>query len=331
MVSETKGGRYNPGMLNMDAPRRGFLRRFAGFAGLSAASAAGAAKAAPVALGIPAYARAQEYRSLKQSSFDTTGGNRDYWPVRPGETKEVFRSAGPGVITHIWFTWASKSPMALKEMVLRIYWDGHDKPSVETPLGDFFGLNLGEFFIYQSAFLDCAPNRGLNAWFAMPFRKEARITVTNEGALEVGALYSNIDYQTSATIPADSLYFHAQYRQAAPNEAVAYPGGKELNPDGEKNYLFADIRGRGHLLGVTLGVLQNTDKWMGEGDEMIFVDGEGAARDQWDWVGRLFPRGLRFWRPGQGGSVRVSVSRGSIHCDGRESGRKVLRVPVACG
>ena len=97
------------------APRRGFLQRLAGVAGLSAAAAAPAAQAQ--AQGgradfrpLPHYARAQNYRSLKQSSYDRTGGNSDRWPIAPGETQEVFQSDGPGVITHIWFTIAAPGP-----------------------------------------------------------------------------------------------------------------------------------------------------------------------------------------------------------------------------
>jgi Protein of unknown function (DUF2961) len=262
-------------MSNFEPPRRGFLRRFATFAGLSA-SGAGAATPTGVtgAVTVPSYARAQEHRSLKQSSFDRTGGNKDYWQVPAGETQEVFHANGPGAITHIWFTIASPSAAVWKELVLRIYWDGNTRPSVETPLGDFFGLNLGDFYIYQSAFLNAAPNRAVNSWIAMPYRHSARITVTNEGTQALRALYSNIDYQTVGALPSDAMYFHAQYRQATPSQAVAYPGGEGKNPDGEKNYVFVETRGRGHLLGVTMGVLQNKDKWFGEGDEMIFIDGE---------------------------------------------------------
>jgi len=109
----------------------------------------------------------------------------------------------------------------------------------------------------------------------MPFRKSARITVTNEGKQKVGAFYSNIDYQLVPSLPERSLYFHAQYRQATPNRAVRFaPGEKELNLDGKNNYVFCETRGAGHLMGVTLGVLQNHDDWMGEGDDMIFVDDE---------------------------------------------------------
>ena len=261
--------------------RRNFLGRLAMLGGAAVGGAAVAARGqnAPHVEGsqyhLPDYARAQDYLSLKQSSYDRTGGNADSWPVPAGGTKEVFNASGPGVITHIWFTIAAESSHHLKEIVLRIYWDGQDKPSVETPVGDFFGLNLGQYSLYQSAFLNCSSVQALNCYFAMPFRKSARITVTNEGKKPVGDFYSNIDYQLVPSLPERSLYFHAQYRQAAPNKAVVYASeDKELNLDGKDNYVFFETRGRGHLMGVTLGVLQNKDRWMGEGDDMIFVDDE---------------------------------------------------------
>ena len=171
---------------NMTPPRRGFLQRLLGAAGLSAAAASSAA-AAPGsgaksggASPLPSYARLQNYRSLKQSSYDRTGGNSDRWPIAPGGTQELFNSTGPGIITHLWFTIAAESPNHLKEVVLRAYWDGSDKPSIEVPIGDFFGLNLGNYFVYQSAFLNCSSVKALNSYFAMPFRKSARLTATSQ-------------------------------------------------------------------------------------------------------------------------------------------------------
>ncbi len=217
----------------MTPPRRGFLQRLIGVAGLSAAAASqgGTSQAkGQTAPGAPAgalpwYARQQNYKSLKQSSYDRTGGNADRWPIPPGGTHELFNSAGPGVITHIWFTIAADSPTHLKDIVIRAYWDGNDKPSIEVPVGDFFGLNLGTYFVYQSAFLNCSSVKALNCYFAMPFRKSARLTATNESDKKVGAFYSNIDYQLVPSLPADAVYFHAQYRQATPNVAVQYPDG----------------------------------------------------------------------------------------------------------
>jgi hypothetical protein len=244
--------------------------------GLSAAApAAGLAQAGRAAGAsiLPDYVRGQDYKSLKQSSYDRTGGNADRWPIQPGAVQELFNAQGPGVISHIWFTISAQSANHLKELVLRIYWDGNAKPSVETPIGDFFGLNLGQYVIYESAYLACSPGRSLNCYFAMPYRKSARMTVTNEGRQQVGAFYSNIDYMTMPSLPDDALYFHAQYRQASPCVPVRGEAAK-LNPDGKLNYVYAETRGRGHLMGVTIGVLLNADGWMGEGDEMIFIDDE---------------------------------------------------------
>jgi hypothetical protein len=226
-----------------------------------------------VPIDLPDYARLRHYKSLKQSSFDRTGGNADAFHIAPGGELEVFQSAGPGIITHIWFTIAANSGHHLKEIVLRIFWDGNTKPSVEVPVGDFFGLNLGDYFVYQSAFLNCSSVKALNCYFAMPFKKSARITVTNESKSAVDAFYSNIDYQIVPSLPSEAMYFHAQYRQATPNHAEPHKAGqKEINLNGENNYVFFETKGQGHMMGVTFGVLQNSDGWFGEGDEMIFID-----------------------------------------------------------
>ncbi len=282
--------------------RRNFLSRVAGLGIAGAALTADAPAQTPPASAnefhLPEYARSQDYRSLKQSSYDRTGGNADRWVIEPGETREVFAAAGPGVVTHIWFTIAAQSGNHLKELVLRMFWDGSAKPSVETPVGDFFGLNLGQYFVYQSAFLNCSSVKALNCYFAMPFRRSARIAVTNEGSARVGAFYSNIDYQLVPALPERALYFHAQYRQAAPNSAAQFAAGApKLNLEGHQNYVYMETRGAGHLMGVTLGVLQNRDGWMGEGDDMIFIDDEAAPaitgtgsedyfNGAWDFGGR---------------------------------------------
>jgi hypothetical protein len=278
--------------------RRRFVKSLMGGVGMAGLAGPVGWQAAAAGAGsdwLPGYSRAQAYRSKKQSSHDVTGGNQDSWPIKAGEQREVFNAPGSGVISHIWFTIAAQSAFHLKELVLRGYWDGLAKPSVETPIGDLFGLNLGDYVIYESQYLACSPGQSLNCYFAMPYRKGARITVTNEGSRDVDAFYSNIDYLEMDALPADALYFHAQYRQAAPNIAQQLPNGK--NADGSTNYVFCEAKGRGHLMGVTLGVVQNAEYWMGEGDEMIFVDdpskpliiGTGSEDyflGSWDFGGR---------------------------------------------
>ncbi len=282
--------------------RRRFLTWLGGAAAVAASPRESGAQVPSVPAGgapvIPAYARAPKHRTLKQSSYDRSGGNRDSWQIAPGETKEIFQAAGPGIVTHIWFTISARSQHHLKELVLRMYWEGNTKPSVETPVGDFFGLNLGDYFLYQSAFMNCSSVKALNCYFAMPFRKSARMTISNEGREPVGAFYSNIDYQLVAALPDDALYFHAQYRQATPNQAVVFAAGApELNLDGRSNYVFLEARGKGQAMGVSLGVLQNHDGWFGEGDEMIFIDNDskpainGTGTEDyfcgaWDFGGR---------------------------------------------
>ena len=151
--------------------------------------------------------------------------------------------------------------------------------------------------VYQSAYLNCSSIKALNCYFAMPFKRSAVFTATNEGKQQVGAFYSNIDYQLVPALPDDVVYFHAQYRQKTANEAVTFPTAQKLNTDGKQNYVFAETRGKGHLMGVTMGVLQNTEAWFGEGDDMIFIDDEskpaiiGTGTEDyingaWDFGGR---------------------------------------------
>ena len=226
---------------------------------------------------------AKDYVQKRVSSYDTNGGNADFRQLAAGETLPLLEVAGSGLITHIWITVASPDPQHLKALVLRAYWDGEPTPSVETPLGDFFGLGLGEYYRYQSVPLSVGSDKALNCFFPMPFQKHARITVTNDGSRKVDAFYFNIDYRVyPKPLPVDQLYFHAQYRQA--NPAAGWTNEWNSNGDprvndrknlnGEGNYLWMEAAGRGHFVGVTMSILQNQDDWWGEGDDMFFIDGE---------------------------------------------------------
>ena len=250
---------------------------------LASASLSAAQSCVDTTAPLTAITQAHDYVQKRSSSYDRSGGNADYRPLAPGETLTVLDDSGPGLITHLWFTIASDEQFHLKKLVLRMFWDSESSPSVETPIGDFFGLGLGEYFLYQSMPLSVAPDKALNSFFVMPFQKHARITVSNEGSKKVDALYYNIDYRSCAKpLPVDTLYFHSQYRQATPNRGWTSEWrdngdpkvDKKANLNGEDNYVWMEATGRGQFAGVTMSVFQNQDYWWGEGDDMFFVDGE---------------------------------------------------------
>jgi len=224
----------------------------------------------------------QTYTLHRSSSREPTGANVDSRPVSPGQTMTVLDVDGPGMISHIWFTLSSPEPYHLKRIVMRMYWDNEPTPSVETPIGDFFGLGNGVYYTWESPVLSAGSDRALNSWFPMPYAKHARITITNEGKEELSNLYWNIDYRVNdKPLAPGTLYFHAQYRQAQPNHGWTsdwYENGDPLvnyrrNLDGKDNYVWLDAAGQGQFIGVTMSVLQNQDGWWGEGNDMFIIDG----------------------------------------------------------
>lgn len=243
----------------------------------------------PVATSLPALIRPLGYTLQRASSYDRSGGNADSRRVAPGDTLTLLDAPGPGIVTHLWMTVASADPDHLRKLVLRMYWDDEETPSVEAPVSAFFGLGLGDYVSYESTPLAVAPEHALNSFFPMPFRRHARITVENQGEARVDSLYFNLDYRAErAPLPDDTLYFHAQYREACPCTG--------------DNYVFLTAEGRGHLAGVALSVVENADGWWGEGDEMFFVDGEsqpsihGTGSEDyflgaWDFGGKPFSYG----------------------------------------
>jgi len=248
---------------------------------LAALAAAAAFAHGQAAAWMPDVTQQQTYTWHHASSEDPTGGNNDFRTLDAGQTLTVLDADGPGMISHIWFTIASPEPYHLKKIVLRMYWDGEQNPSVETPIGDFFGLGLGVYHAWHSEMLSVGNANALNCFFPMPYEKHARITLTNEGKMAVSNLYYNLDYRSYAhPLPAGTLYFHAEYRQAQPNHGWTnqwHDNGDplvndRLNVDGKDNYVWFEAKGHGQYVGVTMSVLQNQDGWWGEGDPMFFID-----------------------------------------------------------
>lgn len=186
-------------------------------------------------------------------------------PIAPGEEKVLMDVEGPGVIHRMWCTLSQRAPKDLRSYVLRMYWDGAAKPAVEAPFGDFFGAIHGEVKPFESALFSSPEGRSFNFTLDMPFRKHARVTLTNESGEELHQFFYDINY-TLADQPDTALYFHAFWRRERYTE---------LKKDFE---ILPRVSGRGLFLGAHIGVIGHPDNlgWWGEGEVKIYLDGDDA-------------------------------------------------------
>jgi hypothetical protein len=201
-------------------------------------------------------------RRASSSAVDWADSNGDARPIAPGETLVLAELEGPGVIRHIWNTVSSKEYGASRLLRVRMYWDGEEEPSVDCPLGDFFGMGHGVNANYESEIARVsAEGLARNCYWSMPFKKSAKIIITNEGTKPATAFYWYVDWAQVDSMSDETPYFHAMYRQEHP--CVQGP-----------RYMVADIEGRGHYVGTLLNSRQHERGWMGEGDDFFFIDGE---------------------------------------------------------
>lgn len=207
-------------------------------------------------------ARTIEGKTRRASSglFDPES-NQDAYHIGPGETVVLPTLHGPGEIRHMWFTIAGRDRRYPRTLVLRIYWDGAEVPSVETPIGDFFAAGNGMRANVNSMPIQVTSyGRALNCYWPMPFRKTARIELTNEGRQRL-TVYWQFDWMELARVPDDILYFHARYRQEFP--------AKPFSP-----YVIFEGQGNGHYVGTVFSIQCSYGSWFGESDDRFYIDGE---------------------------------------------------------
>jgi hypothetical protein len=176
--------------------------------------------------------------------------------INPGETFTMAVIDGPGAIQHIWMTPTGNWRFS----ILRIYWDDETEPSVECPVGDFFGMGWNQYSHLVSTPVCVNPGSAFNCYWVMPFRKKCRITMQNISDADAMTLYYQVDY-TLTDVPSDAAYFHVQFRRSNPNESSVYT----IN-DG--------IKGKGQFVGVYLAWGVNNNGWWGEGEIKFFMDGD---------------------------------------------------------
>ena len=181
--------------------------------------------------------------------------------IDPGRTLTLCDIRGPGVIRRMWVTLPAKKENLLG-FVLRGYWDGQDTPSIEAPLGDFFGSAHGIAKAYQSAVHSTTDSAGMSIFLPMPFMKSARFTVTNEGDQRDVPFYYAIDYTIKESLPPNVGRLHALYRRENPTV---------LGRDFE---ILPKRKGMGRFVGCVLGVDNSDRQWWGEGEVKIYLDGD---------------------------------------------------------
>jgi hypothetical protein len=230
-------------------------------------------------------ARPHEGRSMRETSthrrgpdgkYDPKGpfdpdSNRDNQSVAPGATRVLMDAEGPGVITHMWLTflgpephpWAKQGSATHQDMLLRIFYDGNARPGVEAPVGDFFANCFGKRREVVSVPVVVEDADSYNCFWHMPFRRSVRVEIVNQGEKRISLLYFNIDWIKKQSLPPDTPYFYAQYRQE-------YPVTQG------KDYVILETAGKGHYVGTVLAVRTRSPAWFGEGDEKIYIDGEST-------------------------------------------------------
>jgi hypothetical protein len=201
-----------------------------------------------------------EARRASSSNEDLTR-NADARAIPQGEELVLMDEEGPGVVTHFWNTIAAYDPFHGRSVVLRVYYDGAEEPSVVSPLGDFFGVGHGAYRDINSMPV-CVTSLGRSrtCYWRMPFRESIKITVANESdEYTVDSFYWQINWRKLPELPADTPYFHARYRQEFPAE----PG----------NYTILEAEGKGHYVGTVYSAHQMESGWFGEGDDFFYIDG----------------------------------------------------------
>jgi hypothetical protein len=185
--------------------------------------------------------------------------------IDAGETKVLLDIEGCGIINRIWMTLMDRSPQMLRSLKIEMYWDGAETAAVSAPLGDFFGVGLGRKAAFESALFSDPEGKSFNCVVSMPFRKAAKVTVTNEGKKRLSHIFYDIDYTLVEKLDEDVMYFHTYWRRENPTKL------------GEDFTILPKVQGSGRFLGTNVGVNargEYEDCWWGEGEVKMYIDGD---------------------------------------------------------
>lgn len=200
----------------------------------------------------------RENKGAKGHAFET---------IPAGASLVLADIRGPGILDRMWLTFQDRSPAMLRSLRIEIFWDGAATPGVSAPLGDFFGFGAGAVVPMENALTSSPEGRSFVSYIPMPFRRRARVVVTNESPREVPLFFYDLNFRALASLPRDALYFHAWWSR---DRATGL---------GEAFAVLPRVAGRGRFLGTSVTTLTNPaygKTWWGEGEAKIYLDGDGA-------------------------------------------------------
>ncbi|MEO5590995.1 MAG: glycoside hydrolase family 172 protein [Chitinophagaceae bacterium] len=208
--------------------------------------------------------------------------------LAPGETKVLMNVNGPGIINRIWVTINDRSPQMLRSLKLEMFWDGAATPAVSVPFGDFFGMGLGKTAAYRNSFFANSEGKSFQCFIPMPFKKGAKVQITNESGKRLSHIFFDINFESITTWNNNYLYFHSYWNR---DTATTLARDFELLPF---------VKGKGRFLGVNIGINANPvykDYWWGEGEVKMYLDGDKAfptlaGTGSEDYIGTGWGQGL---------------------------------------
>lgn len=236
-----------------------------------------------VAVAEPASADLYQYRSDEQTRWaspenrsaakgagglENKGAKGHAWDrIQPGEAYVLADIKGAGTIDRMWITIDDRSPETMRGLKIEAWWDGASRPAVSVPFGDFFLHGAGEMVPMETALFSSPEGRSFVSYVPMPFRRAARLVLTNENSKPINIFY-DVNYRAKPSQPSDVLYFHATWRRERQTRL------------GEDFRILPRIAGRGRFLGASVTVLTNPayeKSWWGEGEVKVRLDGDRDA------------------------------------------------------
>ena len=184
--------------------------------------------------------------------------------INAGTSRTLLDIQGQGIINRIWFTINDRSPEMLRSLKIEMFWDNEKKPAVSVPIADFYGMGQG-MVKFENEFFASPEGRSFNCYVPMPFRKAAKIIITNEAGKKLNNIFFDVDYSLIKTWDDDFMYFHAFW-----NRDTATTPGKDYE-------LLPHITGKGRILGTHVAVNANPlyrKSWWGEGEVKMYIDND---------------------------------------------------------